>query len=201
MDSDIEFEEDEWLEELVEKEKEMDMFYETNVSNVHLYFLYLDKNNNVLYIKKKLYDVNNSVILKDEMIDLIKKNENCLNHLFSLKGLLQYNFSLNIENLNNFIFNPDTFNFLTNLKTIYDVHWKKTISHFNSLNSLYFIFKKKLNTSNKTKKIYISKKDKNKKDKNDKKDKKNKKNKKNKTMKKSKNNFLSIKQSDIIKLK
>lgn len=193
MDSDIEFEEDEWLEELLEKEKEMDMFYETNVSNIHVYFLYLDKNNNVLYIKKQKYDVKNSVILKDEIINLIKKNDTCLNHLFSLKGLLQYNFSLNIENLNRFIFNPDTFNFLTKLKSIYDVHWKKTISHFSSINSLYFIFKKNTNTLEKTKKIYISKKQKNRKQNF-------KKNKKNKTMKKRKNDFLTVKQSDIIKL-
>ena len=40
MELDINFEEDEWLEELLEKEKEMDMFYETNVSNVHLYFYF-----------------------------------------------------------------------------------------------------------------------------------------------------------------
>ena len=37
--------------------------------------------------------------------------------------------------MHRFIFNPDTFNFLTKIKSIYDVHWKKTISHFSSINS------------------------------------------------------------------
>jgi hypothetical protein len=192
MELDINFEEDEWLEELLEKEKEMDMFYETNVSNVHLYFLYLDKNNNIIYIKKNNYDVTNSVILKNDIIKLIKNNDICLKQQYSLNALLQYNFSLNIENLSNFMLNPKTFNFFKPIKSIYDIHWKKTISHFNSINSLYFIFKKKPNTLDKTKKIYISRNRGNKKHGNKKR--------KNKTMKKRPTDSLIIKETDIIKL-
>ena len=197
MDSDIEVGEDEWLEELLEKEEEMDTFYETNVSNIYIYFLYLDHNKNVQYIKKKEYNVNNSVILKNEVIKLIKENDKCLSNKFSLSALLQYNFSLNIEDLNNFMLNSDKFDFLKKIKSIYDIHWEKTISHFSVINSLYFIFKKKPNILDKTKKIYISKK------KNRIKNMKNgtyHKSRKNKTMKKRDTDSLIIKETDIIKL-
>ena len=200
---DIDFdEEDEWLEELIEKENDMDSFYETNVSSVQLYFLYINKNKEILHIKKTDYPIKNAVILKTDIIDLIKKNESLIDNTFSLTSLLQYNFSLDTHNLNNFISSPNKYLFLKKMNSIYDIHWKKTIEHFVSLNSLYFIFKKKQKSIDKTKKVYISKR-RNKRNKQNKQNKQNKRkeNRKNKTAKKKYNDPLTIKETDIIKLK
>ena len=61
---DIDFEEDEWLEEILEKEKEMDIFYESDVSNIQLFFMYINNKKEILHIKKKDYNIKNSVIEK-----------------------------------------------------------------------------------------------------------------------------------------
>ena len=53
--------------------------------------------------------------------------------------MLQYNFSLDNDDVERFIDNPTDFKFFKKYKKIQDVYWNKTIPLFNSLNTLYLL--------------------------------------------------------------
>jgi hypothetical protein len=150
--SDVDLEnisDDEWVDNYINKEKEYDEFYKENIKYIFLFFIYVDSGKNIVKINKKKLHINNNLLKKEELLDIIKKNND--NSKYKIFSLLKYNFDINIENIN-----CDYKLFLTNLKKINDIYWNKTILKFQELNSLYLLFKNRSN--NNTKKKYRKKK-------------------------------------------
>jgi len=146
------------LEKEFNEEIEYNDFYKKNVRYINLFFFYLDKNKNIIRIQKEKKHIDNNVIFKKELLDIIENKEIFLNKKYTIRDILKYNFNLESENVYDFINSSSKYKFLIPLKNINDIFWEKTIEKFNHLNSLYFIFTNKNSMLSKTKKIYLSKK-------------------------------------------
>jgi hypothetical protein len=171
---------EDWLIKYMEDEKVFDKFYKENVKNIKLYFFYIDKNKDIIKVLKNNLDISNNIIKKNELLEIIRDKREILSKKFLLIQILKYNFSIENNNINKFLNNSDTFNFLKEMDIVEDIYWENTIPLFTSLNSLYFIFFEKQRKKN-TKKIILQRK------------------KKRKTKKKY-NKELKIKNTEIIKI-
>jgi hypothetical protein len=73
-------------------------------------------------------------------------------------SLLQYNITLDPNNIKSLIKNPQEYNFINPQDCIQDLKWDNSIEYFTDMNSLHIIFfetwKDKIKKTN-TKKIYI----------------------------------------------
>ena len=170
---------DDWISEYINKEKMFDKFYKEKVENIQLFFLYVDTRKNIIKVIKNKYRLENNIILKDKLSEIIENNRTILKKRFKLTQLLKYNFNIDNEDVNKFLKNPDDFQFLIKINKIKDIFWDNTIPLFNSLNSLYFIFVE--NVKHNTKKIRIKKK-------------------RGKTKKHKLNRELKVQETDIIKI-
>lgn len=158
-DLELEINEDDiLLEDEFNEELEYNDFYKTKVKHVNLFFLYLDKNRNIVRIQKEIRNIDKSTILKKELLNIIENKKIFLNKKYVIRDILKYNFNLDNENVQDFIISSSKYDFLVPLKNINDIFWDNTIEKFNRFNSLYFIFTGNNSLHSKTKKIYLSKK-------------------------------------------
>tara|TARA_Y100000389_G_C17341916_1_gene453817 strand:- start:221 stop:811 length:591 start_codon:yes stop_codon:yes gene_type:complete len=149
---------EDWLLKYIKNEKVFDKFYKENVKNIKLYFFYIDKHKDIIKVLKNNLDINNNIVKKDELLEIIKDKRELLNKKFLLIQILKYNFSIGNNNINKFLNNSDNFNFLKKMDIIEDIYWEDTIPLFKSLNSLYFILFEKQKRKHNTKKIRLRRK-------------------------------------------
>lgn len=71
---------------------------------------------------------------------LIKQNEKIDKRKYTLLGMLVYNFSLEGDDLKNFLKDSDKYEFLTNLKQIDSYRLEPTINCMHDINNLFMIF-------------------------------------------------------------
>ena len=168
-DDELDYDElnDEWIHSFEDNDKLYKDFYKDNLYYINIDFIYVNKNNDIEKIKQEsfLMSVHNS-ITRDELIGLLKKNSIDNDKRYSLLSILKYNITLDAEDIKNFLLSNDlsAYNqqFLTVNKHIDTIFFEKTISMFQDLNNIYFIFHEKLDDfkkgdlNNVTKKIYLS---------------------------------------------
>lgn len=144
----------EYIKKFEELELNYNKFYNTEVTAITLFFIYINENNEIYSIRQDAETLNNSCVTKERLLYLIKNNQYTQHRLVSL---LQFNIYLHHTNLNNFILNKIKDTYLFSLKIVDNIKFKDTIPLLKDLNSLLFIYKintgKKLNT---TKKIIIN---------------------------------------------
>ena len=151
-----------WIKKFEDMEKDYDLFYKDNVCNISAYFLYVNQNNILEKISQEnlLLDDENT-LSKETIISLIKKYQCDKDIEYKLLSLLKYNITLEPDDIGNFLDETITeYQFIQSVTTVQNIKYNPTISIFQDLNSLYFIFydfPKKLNHSN-TKKVFIKKK-------------------------------------------
>jgi hypothetical protein len=151
-------EDESWINEL-EKENELyNDFYLEKTDNINLNIIYINKNNNIQYIKKDKYFLNKHQILKDDLLYLLKKNTIYRDNKYKLLSIIKYNIDLQPENVKDYILNSKKYNFFHLCKTIDNIEWNDSITLFKDINSLYLLYYEKTNSNNSTKKIYINKK-------------------------------------------
>ena len=147
---------DEWINELENEDDLYNDFYLEKINNVDLHVIYIDKKNNIEHIKKDKYFFDNQTIYKENLLHLLKKNSFYQNTKYKLLSVIQYNIDLLPENVNDYILNNDSYDFLNIRKTLNNIVWKDSITLFKDINSLYIIYYDKINKDNTTtKKIYI----------------------------------------------
>ena len=201
-EDDIESIDESWVNEFKEEEEEYNDFYKEKVDNITLFFLYVNKEKELESISKEPYllEDENGLITKDQLVTIIKKrqekhlngtinnnndnNSNTNNHLknnikkYKLISLYRYNPCLDSEDVNSFIERNDNDNFFFQEKYLNDIVFDDTITIFQDLNSLFFIYYEKEikpennnnnNNNNNTRKIINVNFDKNKKSKKSKK--------------------------------
>tara|TARA_B110000261_G_C12999109_1_gene323461 strand:+ start:97 stop:642 length:546 start_codon:yes stop_codon:yes gene_type:complete len=148
-DEDLEnISDDEWVDNYINKEKEFNEFYKENIKYIFLFFIYVDSGKNIIKIKKEKIHINNNLLKKEELLDIIKNNNH--NSKYNIFSLLKYNFDVDIKNIE---CDYKEQSFFTTLKKINDIYWNKTIPKFQELNSLYLLFKH--NSNNNTKKTHL----------------------------------------------
>ena len=192
-DDDIESIDESWVNEFKEEEEEYNDFYKEKVDNITLFFLYVNKEKELESISKEPYllEDENGLMTKDQLVTIIKKrqekhlnatiiNKNIKNNIkkYKLISLYRYNPCLDSEDVNSFIERNDNDNFFFQEKYLNDIVFDDTITIFQDLNSLFFIYYEKEikpennnnnNNNNNTRKIINVNFDKNKKSKKSKK--------------------------------
>lgn len=147
---------DNWLENYLREEKTFNRFYKKKVEKINTFFIYVDKNKNIIKCLKNILPIKDSVLLKNDILPIINKNKHLLKKHFKLIKILQYNFDIENITINKFLYDEDPTDYLKVMDKIKDIYWLDTIPLFEKLNSLYFIFFEK--SSHHTKKIFLKRK-------------------------------------------
>ncbi len=149
----------EWISDFEISDKAYKQFYKEKVDNVKLYILYVNRDYELFHIKKERLVINNSVLKKKELIDILKKHKKHQEKEYIPFSILKYNITLKPENIKEYIYHDESDDYLKSKKNIEDVYWYDSILFLNNINSLYIVYKEKWRTNHSnTKKIRISKK-------------------------------------------
>lgn len=151
---------DSWIYQEETMEKGYDSFFMEDIHKIHVSILYLDEKKNIIKNKLQKYSLREkNVISKEEIVSLLVKNRTLNNKHYKLYLILKYHFNLEHEKIHQFNHIPEDFNFLWKVNFIDDIHFEKSLNHFNELNTLYIIFKEN-NALNHTKKVVLNEKNK-----------------------------------------
>ena len=133
------------------KLEHLDDLYSESVKNINLYYLYVNKINELVNIKKDTtFLEEENIVSKDELIMLIKNYQLKNYRIFSI---LKFNIDLHEEELDDFVkgkINKSNIyqRFLNEEKNLNVITFNNSLNLFQDLNSLYFIFKEReANTS------------------------------------------------------
>jgi hypothetical protein len=163
-----------WLQEFQKIDKNGISYYKPeNLLFTKVHYIYVNGNQEITNLCEDKYLFKRpNVLLKEDLIGLIKRNSvvNCKK--YTLLSILKYNINIEPHNLKNFFSskkadhsksNGDTF--LQSIKNIDDIFFDKSISMFHDLNDLIIIFLDKntksidsrlLEKHNTTKRVYIN---------------------------------------------
>jgi len=145
-----------WIDNFNKREKEYDKYYKSKPKKIILYFLFIDKTDNVEYFLSKQILLDNGILTKNKLVSLINNHKNKKKYVFY--KLLKYNVTVNPENINKlFNKNIDKNEFLTEEKGVHDIIVNDTIEMLHSANAVFLIYKEKKQinfTSNKTRRHY-----------------------------------------------
>ena len=145
---------DSWIEEFKNLEKDYDDFYKDTPNHVNLCIFFVDKNNELDYVKQENIRLDkNSAVTKHTMVGIINKNKQ---KNYSLQSILKYNFTVEPTEINSIITNRTRYTneFLSDVG-ITDIVIKDTIHIFHDINSIYIFLKENNRVSNNTKKNYV----------------------------------------------
>lgn len=147
-----------WITEYKDAEKDYNDFYKEQPSSIKLFFIYVDKSNNISFIRKENYILNNGYISRENLIILIRDNQMLGDSKYKLISLLKYNVTIapeDIHDLNDMepTFGNQFLNIETNLDTI---KFEDTICILQDLNSLYFIYYPDIKPKKDTKRVFIN---------------------------------------------
>ena len=157
---------DDWIINFEETDKLYKDFYKDNIDYINVDFIYINDENEIEKIKQDSFLLSHqNSITRDELIGLLKKNSIDNDKRYSLLSILKYNITLEADDIKNFLLTPDlsSYNerFLTINKHIETIFFEKTITMFQDLNNVYFIFYEKTKNNKNcelnsiTKKIYL----------------------------------------------
>jgi len=149
----------EWATDFENKEINYNNLYQDKVTNINIYSLYVNTNCVLDKVKQYKYDLKTPNCLTKREIVTIFKNKKLDDGLnYKLISLLKYNIDLKPIEVKKYIYDSENYGFLDNISELQDIYFYDTITMFDNLNSIFFIYyeiNKKLNNK-KTKKIYIT---------------------------------------------
>lgn len=130
-----------WIEEFEKSEKEFASFYKEPVDVIKLYFFYVNYSGELENIHEDSLFIEDGVVEHERIMKIIKKTTRKNEVTYKLSSLLKYNFSLDPEDVTSFVTDKFDKNYLSSLHVITDIVFQNTITLFQDLNSLIFIFK------------------------------------------------------------
>jgi hypothetical protein len=160
LDSEIDLDNN-WIDDFEEIDKMYADFYLEDVSCIKAHFIYVNNDRSIEKVKKeKIFLQQPNLLSKEEILMLFKKNMIDKNSIYFLSAMLKYNITLDSSDVRKYCmssYNPEEY--VTRISTIDDITFKKTITMFQDLNHLFFIFieKPKGVQTNKSKRANISK--------------------------------------------
>lgn len=169
MDEKNEVLDEEWINEFDKTDKLFQDFYLDDIYYTDIHFVYINTSNDIEKIKEEhfLLSIPN-YISREEIIGLLKRNTILNNKKYSILSILKCNVTLKPEEIKNFLKSSNLTdyldNFLVPIKNIDAITFEKTISMFQDLNDLLFIFYEKSHDEIKkssnsvTKKVYLNQK-------------------------------------------
>jgi hypothetical protein len=145
-----------WIKQYDEESEKYDMFYEEPIKNINVYSTYINKNKEIEEIKKStLYLSNLNLIEKEEIFKIVSERDK----KYKLSSIFTYNMDIKNDNVRDYFFNTDKYNFIKSYTTINeDIVLKPTIAFFHEMNSLYLCFNEITKDEKKrnTKKVLLS---------------------------------------------
>ena len=148
-----------WIENYEIKELDYNDFYKDDVKYIKTYSLYINKGLILENINEENFILeNNNVLKKHELISIINKYKNDKKeNKIKLLSILKYNINLDSDNVFEYLKQETENNlFLESVKSIDNINFDPSISMFEDLNSLFFIFVESNNTEkSQTKRIFL----------------------------------------------
>ena len=145
-----------WIEEFEIEDEDYKDFYKEAVTSIKIYFLYVNKNQELFHIKKQKIDLHNSKLEKESLIELLKNHREYQNKTYIPLSILKHNITLEPQHIQEFINNPSGFEYTEAETSIDTIDWLDSIAFLQEVNSLYIIFREKWQSKKQgTKKIYI----------------------------------------------
>ena len=154
---------DDWINNFEKTDKLYQDFYKDDLYYVNLKFVYLNRENEIEKIKQESFLMSRpNTISREEIIKILKDSSNDNNKRYSLLSILKYNITLDANEIKKFLFNNEQErNYLNVVRNIDAIFFEKSISMFQDMNDIIFIFYeksqefKKIDPNNVTKKVFI----------------------------------------------
>jgi hypothetical protein len=154
---------DDWINDFDKIDNLYQHFYKDDLYFMNLKFIYINRNNLIERIKEEPFLMSKpNFISREEILKILKDSLVNNNKQYTLLSILKYNFILDTEDIKLFLLSKQEINYLTIVKNIDAITFEKTISMFQDLNELIFIFYEKSNElkkkdpNNSTKKVYLN---------------------------------------------
>jgi hypothetical protein len=149
-----------WIKEFEKTDKLYEKYYLDDLYNIKLNSIYVDESRNIVKMKEERFLIKNRNFLsREELVGILKKNSQYNDKKFSIHSILKYNIDLDPIEIEDFLKRKQSKTFLTLVNHIEDIPFKKTITMFQDLNDLFFLFVEKSGKErrNITKRVYIQK--------------------------------------------
>ena len=161
MDTDImniDMMDTDWIEEYENEDNSYEMFYPNALSNIKVNILYVNKRNELEKVHEKMIYLSiPNLLKKEEMIRLIKDYDVMDTIKYKLVSLLVYNIDIQHNELKNYLYGAEKYDFITSLRNIEDYELKPSLKYLEKVNNIYIVFseeeEKKKETDNTIKKI------------------------------------------------
>jgi len=130
-----------WITEFTNKESDYNNFYQDNISYINIYIMYVNKNKCLEKVKEKtIYLHKNNILEKEELKKIIMSYKKSENISYRLISLLKHNIDIEPDDIAKSLKENYQYNYIESLKSIDDIMFNKSITTFEDLNSLFFVF-------------------------------------------------------------
>jgi hypothetical protein len=140
-----------WLQEFETLNNDYKNYYTEDLSFIRIHTIYVNNDNDIEKVREeKVLLKTPGILLKEELLGIIKHN--CFSNgiKYSLLSILKFNINIEPIHLKTFLKSKNTnigSSFLQSIKNIDSIKFEKSISMFHDINDLVIIFHKK-NTTN-----------------------------------------------------
>ena len=156
-----------WIQDFEKIDNEYKNYYTEEISFIRIHSIYLNLNNEIDKMREeKVLLKTPGILLKEELLSIIKHNSFLNEMKYSLLSILKFNINLEPIHLKTFLRNKNDSignTFLQSIKNIDSIKFDKTISMFHDINEILIIFYPKISKNtpeqkdhNRTKKIFIN---------------------------------------------
>lgn len=135
------------------REYELKPYHEVETTSLQCFYLFYNKENELVNIKSSIYSLRNvNIITEEELLGMIKAGES---DAHVLKNQLIFNVNLKFDDVNNFVCGDQHKSMLKEIE-LKDQILFPSIDMFQQINSLFFVYgPRKLKPKN-TKKVFIT---------------------------------------------
>lgn len=145
-----------WIEEFEKLDEIYKDFYKEQIQSIPIFMIYVDKKNEISFVRKSNISLEDGILKKNNMVALLKEYMYYNEKKYRPISLLKYNINIEPDEVNHYLRNDNTYDFLNIEQSIDDIVFEDSISLFHDINSLYVVFHESWKSfHNKTKKIYI----------------------------------------------
>ncbi len=145
----------EWLDEQANIEEQYDQFYNDVVSDVNATVIFIDEANNISHIKRDKLSLEDGILRRSKIVDLVRVNRKLNSTTYSLYAVLQFNYNISPDRVIQGKLGTGE-EFFRVIKHIGDIYFDKTIPILSALNDITLVLKPKTRKTNQTKRVYLS---------------------------------------------
>jgi hypothetical protein len=130
-----------WIDDFTNKEKDYNIFYQDNITYINIYIMYVNNNKCLEKVKEKtIYLSTKNILTKEELKEIIMNYKKSENIPYRLISILKHNIDIEPDEIARSLKESYHYNFTSPLKSIDDIVFNKSITTFEDLNSLFFVF-------------------------------------------------------------